>query len=847
MQEMKKRLTIGIMDEDSYDDYHNLIAEGVRMSAREHDINIIRFGHFFVNDTTTDPFQEGVLHEFIRQFELDGLLFLGWARAAHNDNFRQALEGIPMVSFGSSISGIPSVIFHGEQYVEEILLHLINEHRMKKIAFIAPLRPDPRIETYLKVMKEYSIYDPQLYVSEIELADLTVNERGRRAVEILLDERGLRPEAIVSLFNEETYAVINALNARGLKVPNNIAVTSYEDGEIGRFSSPGYTTVYFPWKELGYYACEALCSIIAGGSEPAVASVKGKVIYRNSCGCIANSAKVMKTCRIRAAHKRFDELGSNELESIAIILADKTTFSIDEMKALLSKFSQAVRDGTGPIFLREFEMLIRKRLINNEHDQIERFAVLFRETLMSWFMPYVQGNMDIIVLVENLFHQMQVILQSKLTNAWFRDDIQYKNIKLTVKEVGQILITNFNVTSLMDSIETNLPRVGVNSCYIYLFNGTDNLRLFDDYRLEFEYSERKRIRDGKTRKKYKPGCFEEVLFKEDKAYYLLAHLLYIGDNFIGFVLFDPLQTDLRIYHTLALKISTALNGIILFEKLDANYRRLMVQAHQRGMEDSSEILHNIANIMNSVNVTAHSIESLMTVSAVYDLKMANDMLEAWFDELEEFVRNDPKGKKLMQYYTSLEDSFITFRERLQTYISRLLDKISLIEGIIIEQQRFTGVKSRLEKLDIVPVVDDVLKLHQTMIDRLGIKVVRKIEDSAVALAQRIKLFHILTNIIKNGIESMENTTEEDRILTVAVYKQAENILIRVSDNGPGIAEGHLESIFAYGFTTKKNGHGFGLHSCANYMTEMKGRIWAENSEIGKGATFVMQFMTPPGA
>lgn len=840
---MKKRLTIGLLDEDAYDEYHTLIAEGVRMSAQKHDINIIRFGHFLVGETSPDPFQEGVLHKFIKQFDLDGLLFLGWARAAHNTDFRDVFCDIPMASLGSSLPGIPSVIFHGWVYVEEILHHLINDHRMKKIAYISPFRPDMRTDTYLRIMKECGFYNPQLIINEYELTGLAVDERGRRAVEILFDERGVRPEAIISLYNEETYEVIKALNARGLRVPEDIAVTSYEDGEVGRFSTPGYTTVYFPWKELGYYGCETLYNLITNGSEPLTDHVPGKVIYRNSCGCIPKSAGMMKTGRIEAAQKCFEELDERDLNHIAQSLAEGTALTVAQVRVLLDKFKQVVRDGSSELFLREFEVILRMSLINNEYKENGSFAVLFRDTLLPYFLPYAGKNTDVIVRAENLFHQMQVLLQSKKTNAWFADDIRFKNIKLTLKEVGQILITHFNPASLMDSIETNLPRVGVNSCYIYLFDGADSRSLFDDYRLEFEYREGKRIRTDKVRKKNR--SFDEVLFKNDKPYFLLAHLLYIGNDFIGFVIFDPMQPDLRIYRALGLQISTALNGVNLFEKLDASYRRLMVQAHKRGMEDSTGILHNIANIMNSVNVTTHSIENLMTVSAVNDLKMANDMLEARFSELEDFIKNDPKGKKLMQYYVSMGESFENFQGKLQTYISRLLDKISLIEGIINEQQSFTGVRSSLEEMDLVPIVDDVLKMYQTLIDRFGIKVVRNVDDYAVALVQRTKLFHVLTNIIKNAIESMEKIAG-DKILSVAVYRDSENVFIRICDSGSGISEGNLKSIFSYGFTTKKDGHGFGLHSCANYMTEMKGRIWAEHGEGGKGAVFVMQFSSPPG-
>jgi len=842
---MKKRLTIGLLDEDAYDEYHVMIAEGVRMSAQKHDINIIRFGHFLVSETSTDPFQEGIIHKFVKQFELDGLLFLGWARAVHNANFRDAIGDIPMASFGSSLSGIPSVVFHGWIYIEEILNHLINEHKMKKIAFISPFRPDTRRKAYVRIMKAYGLYDPQLLVREDELTDLTVDERGRRAVEILLDERRIRPDAIVSLYNAETCEVIKALNDRGLRVPEDIAVTSYEDGEIGRFATPGFTTVYFPWKELGYYGCETLYSLITNSSEPLNDHVIGKVIYRNSCGCIPNSVGMMKAGKIEAAQKCFEELDEYDLDNIAQGLAERTAIAVPEIRVLLDKFKLAVRDGLSQPFLREFEIILRKSLLNNEYAENSTFAVLFREALLPFFLPYAGKDTDVIVRAENLFHQMQVLLQSKLTNAWFTDDIRNNNIKLTLNEVGQILITHFNLTSLMDSIETNLPRVGVNSCYIYLFDGADNRSFFDDYHLEFEYREGKRIRNGKVRKKKR--SFEEVLFKEDKSYFLLAHLLYIGNDFIGFVIFDPIEPDLRIYRALGLQISTALNGVKLFEKLDASYRRLMDQAHKRGMEDSTGILHNIANIMNSVNVTTHSIENLMSVSVVNDLLMANKMLEARFDELDDFIKNDPKGKKLMQYYVSMSESFENFQKKLQIHINRLLDKIGLIEGIINEQQSFIGVRSSLEEIDLVPIVDDVLKMYQTLIDRFGIKVIRNADDSVVALGQRTKLFHVLTNIIKNGIESMEDTSDGDKVLSVAVYRESENVFIRVSDSGPGISAGNLESIFAYGFTTKKNGHGFGLHSCANYMTEMKGRIWAEHGEGGRGAVFVMQFRSPPGA
>ncbi len=841
---MGKRLTIGFLDEDAYDEYHNLIAAGVKMSAQQHDINIIRFGHFLVNITKPAPYHEEILHEFIKQFKLDGLLFLGWGRAFVKDSFKKKFRDIPMASIGVGLAGITSIIFHGDTYVEEILHHLIQVHGKSKIAYIAPANPDLRNQVYIRVMKQHSLYDPQLYIGEEELEDLSFNARGVRAVEILLDERRIKIDAIVSLYNEETYAVIKSLNARGLRVPEDIAVTSYEDGEISRFSSPSFTTVYFPWKEMGYHGCEALYSLMTKGSAPLRTEISGKVIYRNSCGCSPHSAELEGLDISRQAETGFEELNEQELEEIAKRIAEVTFFTMEELRLLLYSFGQAITGGSDKLFVTEFKIILRRADIYERHHDIEQDVLLFRKVLMPYLLPYKAGRAELIVKAENLFYQMQSILQTKRTNAWFSEEIRYKSIKLILKEVGQIFITNFNVNSLMDSIETNLPRIGVNGCYIYLFNKSDNgVDLFDDYRLEFEYSDGKRVGNSKKHRKANGQNLQKTLFSEDRAYFMLAHLLNIGDDFMGFVLFDPSYTDLRIYRTLGLHISTALNNVIMFRKLDAGYRKLMEQAHKKGMADSTVVLHDIANIMNSVNITAQAMANLMKECPTEDLIMANSLLKSKADNLARFIHNDNKGKLLMRFYSDLGGKFLEYSERMQTHISRLMANIKLIEGIINSQQSYTGVRSNLESIDLATAVDDVIRMYNAIIDKADIKVVRKYETSMAALAQRAKLYHVLTNIIKNAIESMENTYDE-KILTIVISEEAQNICIRICDTGSGLSAGELESIFAYGYTTKKDGHGFGLHSCANYMTEMKGRLRAENSESGKGAVFVLEFKAP---
>lgn len=841
---MEKRITIGFIDEDAYDEYHNMLTKGIYDYAREHGINVVRFGHFLVNSTVRNLYHEKMLLDFIRQFRLDGLVFLGWARVSHNSDFHKIFGDIPLVSVGSVRPGIHGVFFRGEEYLRKILHHLVQKHGYRKIAYISPFMPDNRNEMYLEVMNEYGIYDPQLVVDRDELIGFDVKERGRRAVEILLDERGVFPQAVVSLYNEETLGVIDAIRDRGLRIPADIAVTSYEDGEIGRFSSPAYTTVYFPRKELGYYACDILHRLIRGEDVPMWTEVPGEVVYRESCGCIPRLDVSLDTEKRVTEGRYFEQLDDHDLEDIVGQIADSTPFSRGEINELVGSFRQAFYKMEYRPFLMEFEKMLRKMAYSDELGAYEETAASFRKVLMPYFLPYFNTDMKKVVWADNIFNQMQGVLHNKLATAVFMEHVEYNRVQLILREVGKILLTNFNVDSLKESLAANLPRIGVKGCWVYLFDEPSEYTEFSDYHAEFEYCDGEWIKERPRHERGASGCLTDGIFRDSVPHFLLSYLLYIGDEFMGFMLVEADRADTRIMRILSNHISLALNSIILFERLDRSYRKLMEQAHRKGMADTTGILHNIANIMNSVNTTQQALESLMENSCLDDLLMANQMLSKRFEELEAFICNEEKGKLLMKFYATLGDSFIRFRDDLRNHVERLLERVSLIEALINTQQSLTDIKSSLERLDVIPVIENVLKLNRSSIEKAGISVVRRYDKTVRALAQSTKLFHVLTNVVKNAVESMEKIEDGEKVLTIEVARDKGHVFIRVSDTGPGIEEGKLESIFAYGFTTKKGGHGFGLHSCANYMTEMKGRIWAENAKEGRGAVFVMQFRAP---
>jgi len=278
------------------------------------------------------------------------------------------------------------------------------------------------------------------------------------------------------------------------------------------------------------------------------------------------------------------------------------------------------------------------------------------------------------------------------------------------------------------------------------------------------------------------------------------------------------------------------------DQLKNAQRELIDKAHKAGMADvASGTLHNVGNILNSVKVSAQVILNDIDSSNIDGFQKANNLLRENYSSIEDFILNDPKGMKLLDYYLKLENVLFAEKEQIRENLVRLSYKIDMIADVILAQQTYAGINSLTEYYPLETIIEDALILQSETIDRYGIQVIKKISLLPSIPIQKNKLVHIMINLIKNAKESMLDTPVDKRKLTISVEKSSNLVYLKIQDTGKGIEQSRLNKVFTHGFTTKKDGHGFGLHSCANYMTEMRGRIWAESDGIDKGATFVLEF------
>jgi signal transduction histidine kinase/uncharacterized protein YdeI (BOF family) len=272
-------------------------------------------------------------------------------------------------------------------------------------------------------------------------------------------------------------------------------------------------------------------------------------------------------------------------------------------------------------------------------------------------------------------------------------------------------------------------------------------------------------------------------------------------------------------------------------------REMLEISRQAGMaEVATSVLHNVGNVLNSVNISGSVVTETLRKSKVTNLNLAVGLLRDHAGSLGDFLTNDPKGRQLPAYFAQLAEHLALEQKEMLRELKLLGGNIDHIKEIVAMQQNYATISGLRETLYVADLVDDALRLVAEALTRHHIQIERDYETLPPVEVEKHKLLQILVNLIQNAKHALTEGGQQDRRLTLRVGL-ADGGFVRISviDNGMGIAPENLTRIFAHGFTTRKDGHGFGLHSGALAAREMGGSLLACSDGPGQGATFVLDF------
>ncbi|MGA2143096.1 MAG: substrate-binding domain-containing protein, partial [Brevinematales bacterium] len=567
----KGRLTLGYLSETSFEATTMQMLQGVLKAADERDINLVYFTLEHEQRERTYQHQLDYIYNILERVPVDGFLFLGWFLHILKDEkgFLNRIRGIkkmPIVSMGRKIEGVPSVVIDSDRQLNDLLGHLHDFHGYKKIAFIQPFTPDDRYNCYISFMKSRGIFNPELVVRAEECfieKDYYDFNRAKRAVDILFDERKANPDAIVSMYSYEASHIINNLSDRGFKVPEDVAIASWEDNDVGKYAKTPITSVYYPFFEIGYEGCRKTIDLIENRASQGDSIVQARMNIRNSCGCrTLDELKLYET----GVHPAGIPVPEEDLSDKYLKLKDKNPLNLP-LRTLSGEELLLIMRMDENKFLEKLEDYILRILFKNDYNVYIRAINIIHEIQKEilWFYAFTGANTSDQLLksrAERMVLKVLLILQQKTEEILIYNEELKSGSSDTIQDASQNIITTYDIKKVNNTLLENMGKIGVENYFLFF-----NLHSRADIRIKsrgIAYN----IRNGisHTLKKL-PDDFRSILLPDNKRHVYYFHILHINNKLLGFIFFEPGQADDRIYYSFSIQLASALYGSMTLDSL----------------------------------------------------------------------------------------------------------------------------------------------------------------------------------------------------------------------------------------------------------------------------------------
>lgn len=277
-------------------------------------------------------------------------------------------------------------------------------------------------------------------------------------------------------------------------------------------------------------------------------------------------------------------------------------------------------------------------------------------------------------------------------------------------------------------------------------------------------------------------------------------------------------------------------------------RRLLEESRRSGMaEIATGVLHNVGNVLTSINVSVNLLSDRVGRSKVSSLVKAAGLIREHADDLPRFISEDERGQHLPAFIMQAAGHLDNEMNELASELASLIERTQHVQEIINTQQSYATAGGVTEKIALADVLQDALRINDAGLERHGVKLRLEVGELPPVIVDKHKLLQVLVNLISNAKYAADKGKPDRWVLVRLNLTEPDNEHVRVEvvDNGIGIAGENLIRIFNHGFTTREEGHGYGLHNAALAAKEMGGSLTAESPGPGGGATFILTIPIHP--
>jgi DNA-binding LacI/PurR family transcriptional regulator/serine phosphatase RsbU (regulator of sigma subunit) len=587
----RKSPTIAFMGDKLNFDIPISFFRAVKEVVSRNDINMLYCTGKPIRSPFNYDIQANILYDLVGEHNIDGLIIasnLLSSYVPHQEliDLCRRYNPLPIVSIGAVIEGIPSVVNDNFQGMYDAVSHLIEVHARTHIAYLMGPEEHPEVQTrfkgYTRAMKDHDLVPD----SELIIPGNFRTYSGHKAISVLLDEKHRQPgrnfDAIVCTNDYMAFGVITELQTRGIRVPEDIAVTGFDDVYITKYYSPALSTVHQFFDKMGWQATELLLALIDGKEIPAVTKVPAKYLQRQSCGC-----------------------------------KDTNISETEQMKDLPAEVSRALTSNPRQFIQYLSQQIYNSGLPRNElsiWDQV--YTLLNQPERWCWKAPGDEQG--------DTFGQYAWAAMGKTSYLMF-DNV---NDTLSTLFMGMDLISTLDIPELMNILVNQLPKFRIRRCYLSLY---ENPPLFtypqtppEWARLILAYDENERMNlppDGLVfpTRNLVP---REFINQEDRIR-MVMESLYFKDEQIGFWLMEADAMNEKVYPTLSSLISSSLQGALILKRLQERTQEVAIankeiQVLNRQLKDENFRIRTEMEVARHIQISLLP-EEIKTIHPDFDI------------------------------------------------------------------------------------------------------------------------------------------------------------------------------------------------------------------------------------